>query len=297
MFQERIDAALAVIAQHNQEIENPVDKVDGITFVINLKRMGGTSEERLASFSHEDILDCFTMEIRPRILAKTIAKIFRGKEEEKPTSVSAKKADKMTLPELVASFDPEDFTNPVGKRLGEISKGQPFIHYSTGRIVSPDVTLKMLTEIKQGYSGREDITLNGETFKLYRLGELPDNYVAENPLYPGRPLRPDGTCDQTGRSWEGVPLEVRQFIRVAMGTKELVVDLEKAHNILDIVVGGTNPLAILAARYRKSDVVFRASLKTDNLPKLLIKLGNGDGFPKGQKVMWVRDQHNNYRTI
>lgn len=300
-FTDRITAALAAIKEHNEALTDEKDRLNGESFVNNLKKLGGTSEDRLSSLSHEDILECFpsTLEIKPKILAKSLAKIFRGKEPDSTQIgsvdlklVSKKKADKMLLDELVANFDPEDYTNAVGTRLAEIAKGQPFIVYSTGRTVDPMVTLALLKEIKQGFAGRNDFTLNGEIVKVYAIGDLPENYVDENPLYPGRPLRPDGTCDQTGRSWQGVPLEVRQLIRVAIEMKELVINHEMAHTIMEIAIG-INPMTALTSRYRKAAVKFSDLKKIGTLPKLQIALvgngrsENGKSFPQGQKVVWA----------
>ena len=236
-------------------------------------------------------MDLKKFPVQPRVLAKEIAKIFRGKDapvdERRP--VGDKKAGRMTVPELVAALDPEEPTSAVGKRLGEISKGQPFIVYDSGRVLDVANTLKILLEIKQIGTGRETLVVNGNVKKVYKLGELPDNYADENPLYEGRPLRPDGTCDQTNRSWEGVPLETRQMIRLAMKTGELKIDsIDKAHAVLDFVL--QNNIAAIKVRYQKAAIEFQN--KPDDRPKLKITLGESKGggsgrpFDGGTKVQW-----------
>lgn len=306
-FNDRIQAAQAVIAEHNDAIggkEKP-GYVDPDNFISCIKATGGTNEERLAQLSHEDILECLPAiptpaggSVKPRILAKAIATVFRkDADPTDPTKttpekrpVSAKKADRMTPRELVEAFDPEDYNNAVGTRLSTMAKGQPFIVFSAGRTVDVDTTVKLLMEVKQGYTGRNDVDVGGNIKKVYRVGDLPENYADENPLYRGRPLRPDGTCDQTGRSWEGVPHEVRQFVRVAMDTGELTVSHEQAHNTLDMVME-PDALGKLRKRYRQSAIKFDELQKTGDLPTLKIELGGSEGgspFADGKRVIWAQ---------
>lgn len=295
-YNDRIDAALAAIKQHNEAVggEGKPGHLSPDDFISKIKAYGGTSEERLSAMMWEDILACMPGDSKPTMLAKDIAKVFRKSEQaanqqadKRP--VSGKKAEKMTPRELVEAFDPEDSSNPVGVRLLAISRNEKFIVYSEGRLVDVNTTFKILTEIKGGYNGRDDMEVNGVIKKVYRIGELPENYADENPLYRDRPLRPDGTCDQTGRSWEGVDLAIRQLVRVAMDTGELKVTHELAHDILDAVMEA-DALKKLRSRYRKAAVEFDTLAKTGDLPSLKIPLdGGSEGkspFDGGKQVVW-----------
>jgi hypothetical protein len=311
-FQERIDAALAIIKEHNDALgQDSSHVVDGEKVIACIKASGGTSEDRLASLSHEDILECLPavkmpgesggFNVKPRILAKAIAGVFRSKgdtaQPDAARPVSAKKAERMTPAELVASFDPEDANNAVGERLAKMSKGHPFVVYLSGRTVDTTTTLKLLLEIRQGYEGRADVDVPGRgSVKVYKLGELPENFADENPLYRGRPLRPDGTCDQTGRSWEGVPLEVRQLVRVAIDVNELKVSHETAHDLLDTVMAD-KAMEKVRRRYRKASVRFDELAGIGDLPKLKIALGAPVGgserkgpFDGGRQVQWASNR-------
>ena len=286
------NAALAVINEHNSVIGqgNP-GYLDPDKFLPCVKAAGGTTLDRLKNLSYEDILVCMPILdlyadqwsdgviVKPIAIAKDIAKIFRGKEDTN-RPVSAKKADKMTLLELVQSYDPEE-DNAVSKRLKEISRNEPFIVFTSGRIVDIDTTLKLLQEVKQGYEGRHNTDVNGEPKEVYRVGDIPDNFVDENPLYRNRPLRPDGTCDQTGRSWNGVDMKVRQLIRLAIETNELVVSIEKAHDVLDLVMSDS-PWNKLVSRYRKAAVDFKRFEGMGKLPMLKLVLKKDKGGSEGK---------------
>jgi len=295
--QDKHESVRSLLNEHNAAVGNNPGSVDIEGFFNNLKGFGATTEDRLKSLSYEDILECLpsTGSIKPKLIAKDIAKIFRGKEESVANTaekrpISSLRADRMTVRELVENFDPENIENPIGKALAGYAKGQPFIVFVSGRTVDVESTFKLLGEVKGGYPGRVDYTVNGVVKRVYRLGELPDNYADENPCYPNRPLRPDGTCDQTGRSWEGVPLEVRQLIRLAIDLKEVELTIDKANDLLDIALN-SDAMTRLRSRYRKASVAFDEAAATGKLPLLKIALGGSKSknpFDKeGAKVMWV----------
>ena len=302
---EMFDAALAVINEHNSVVGqgNP-GYLDPKQFTDCIKAAGGTTVDRLKSLSYEDILACMPeAKVKPIALAKDIAKIFRGKEDATSTHdarpISAKKADRMSLRELVEAYDPEEADNPVGKRLREISKGEKFIVFVNGRTVDVETTLKLLQEIKQGFPGRDSIEVGSEVKEIHTLGDLPDNFVDENPLYRQRPLRPDGTCDQTNRSWNGVTQRVRQLIRVAMDLGALKdLSYERVHDIMDMAMD-TDAFNKFSKRYPAAAVEFKKLESLNKLPtlKLVLKVEKGAGgskrpFDNAKKVEFTQSPRN-----
>jgi len=298
-IQQKLESALAVIREHNETIGGPDQEgyVNPEEFAKNVKLAGGTSESRLSGFTYEDIAEFLpTVHVihgntgktmKPIGLARNIAQIWRAKEDATKL-VGSKKAERMSPRELIENLDPEE-DNPVYKKLAEIAKDEPFIVFNSGKTVDVETTLKLLIEIKKGYPGRQHIEVEGNVKKVYRIGELPEDHVDENPLYPNRPLRPDGTCDQTGRSWEGVSLNVRQLVRIAMKMGDIKnIDLDKANMIHDMVLQ-EGAFEKLKKRYPKSAIEFERLESLDELPKLRITIkvgGQSRPFDKGAKVEW-----------
>jgi len=320
-YQEKLDSLRALLEEHNKAFEgqtfdewaDPRIKVDKL--IVEIQAIGGTNEARLSRMRHEDIEACFkaSNNVVAAVLIKEIADLFRDKnrDEEKeagdsnPVYVGPKKAARMSPDELVAAFNPEDPDTPVGKKLVQKSKGQPFLVYQSGRIVDVPNSVALLKECMQGFKGRDRIDVGNNDWKpVYRVGELPDAYADENPLFPGRPLRPDGTCDQLNRSWEGVPKEVRQFIYVAIQDEAIDLangGLDKAHDILSIALQ-SDALAKLRGRYSEIAVKMSDLAQTGNLPALTIPLVRSHeqscrdkiwnkgmikhGIGKGEKVQW-----------
>jgi hypothetical protein len=296
MFQDRINSAIAIIKEHNDAIApgetGKPGQVNPEKFIECIKASGGTSEDRLRRFSYEDILSCMpaTDGIKPVIIAKEIAQAFRGKDESGDADkrpIQPRRVATMTPRELVENLDPEDSSSPVSKRLQEISRNEKFIVFASGRQVDVETTLKLLLEVKAGHSGRNDIDASGKVKKVYRIGELPDNLADENPLYSGRALRPDGTCDQTSRSWEGIPLNVRQLIYLAVQVGDLKVNIDSAHATIDAALEA-DAFNKISRKYRKAAVRFDELSQSGSLPnlKVPIKSNGNKPFENGTKVVW-----------
>ena len=328
-LQELYDAAISAIKQHNEVVGSGPGSVSPEDFVESLKKAGYTSVEVLSKLTFEEFAGCLPfVEIngkkQPMMgLAKSIGKAVRvtaktdestkTEGDEKPY-VGPKKVRQMSLKQLVESADPEDATNEVGKRLAEISKGQAFCVFQSGtRTYNVDVTLKLLQELKQGYPPRQFYEVDGIPQEVCVLGYIPDNYADENPLYPGRLLRPDGTCDQTNRSWAGVEQQVKQFLRVALKVGTIEVDsIEKAHYYMDLVMNppeGKSVMLYLRGRYQAASVEFDKLAKEGKLPTLKIampkvkqpKEGKNSPFDQGKPVQWLAPTpiavQNYYRTM
>lgn len=298
-IQDMYDSVQTLLEEHNEAIApgktNEPGQVDPQKAINCLKAAGGTTADRLKAFKYEDILQCLPAVegietgrlVKPIALAKDIAKVFRGNtteaSDEPRRPVSSKKASRMTPKELLESFDPDEPKSPIGKRLAEISRGEPCLIYKdeTSRILDIDTSLAHLKEVKQGLPGVESFKVGDEIKKVYRVGELPQNFTDENPIYPGRPLRLGGTCDQTNRSWEGVGLSIRQMVRLVTEFENIELDIDKSNDLIDKAVG-PDAFKRLRDRYRKAALRFDELKQTGDLPKLKIALGQLEGAsPKG----------------
>jgi hypothetical protein len=315
-----LDAALVILGEYNAAIgqDNP-GYVDADQFVSNLKALGATSEEDLggsagSGLKWESILQCLNAAripapVQPQKLAEKIAKAWRPEqpvEESTKVAVSAKKAEKMTLRQLVETLDPEEPESPVAKRLNGWAKGNPFIVYSAGRTVNVDVTFEQINALKSGHPPVDMTLVEGIPVRVWRLGELPEHTAKENPLYPDRPLRPDESCDQTLRSWTGVTQEVRQFLRVALreGSQRGgfdITSIKDANDHIDEAL--SNDVNALRRRYPRVSIIFDDLRKKGKLPQLEVDLSpnklpmgckeatpNHPFLKEGKKVVWMYNQ-------
>jgi hypothetical protein len=215
---DKIASALKLIEEHNANLDSPEDKLNTEWFTKKLKKAGGTTEAALRECTWEDLENCGL----PRILARNVAKIFRSEPQIDHSLITADRAAGMHPLYLLQSYNPQDPKSAVAKRLHELSRGNKFIVFKHGSTKDIDAanSNKLLQEIIRGSPAREEFEIEpGKFVRTFAVGQSVGESVDENPLYPGRPLRDDGFCDQTNRSWDGVPLSVRQLVYIAIGSR------------------------------------------------------------------------------
>jgi len=117
--------------------------------------------------------------------------------------------------------------------------------------------------------------VSNRPFPVYRLGERLDAYADMNPLYPSRPLRSGEECDQTGRSWLGVDMDIRQLLYIAIcSSGELnIKTVADANDVMDRVMTKDCTLDTLRPRYPHASQLFDEQEKQGKLPLMKIKLG------------------------
>jgi hypothetical protein len=249
--------------------------VDLAEFEKKLQGLGARTDETLVQVSWEDLEHCGL----PKLLAKQVAGELRGAEAS-DAYVSQKKVDRMSFEQLLERYDPRD-DNLVAKKLRELSGGKRFIVFE-GDQVDQKASLRLLLELKRGM-GEVPIAVStaGGPAKTYKVGDVPNDELDENPLYPGRALRTDETCDQTLRSWKGIAPQIRQLVYLAVTrTGEIKVSsLADAHDVLDRCLAKEavdNP-AHFTSRYPKATLIYRELQDKSQLPRLKVKPGGGAG--------------------
>jgi hypothetical protein len=293
--------ARRIIEEHNQHVAEDL-RLDIDVFLRRLQAKGGTTPERLSRMSHEDILDCFVVPAGvpgPILLAREIAGQFRG---SKPTGsespqrlrpVTAARASIMNDRELLEAFDPRNPDSPVAERLKVRSKGRPCLVFRKDGTVHVEYSEAMLAETHRGFPEILRRAFGGVLHKLYRVGELPDDFAEENPLFPGEPLFSDGTCGRTSVSWAHVPLETRQLLRFAVETIDLRPEPDRIQDLFAGPLRATEsgPATShndLRVRFPNAAFRFDERERLGTLPTLRMSLhpagGKGNPFQGGRRV-------------
>lgn len=273
-YEEKIERVRALVEQHNSQVIEG-DRISADVIIGKIRGIGGTSESLLRECSFEDLEACGL----PKLLARQAARIFRDSDKAPAApadgrpAITMKKAAAMSARELVEHYDPRDADNPVGRRLRELSRVKKFLVFVDGR-VDVESSIKLLEEIMDGHDDREFVPVAGVPQRTYAVGVRPNQMVDTNPLYPNRTLRPDGTCDQTNRSWDGVPHEVRVLLYLAVRNGELkITRLDDAHEALDRIVGNTDALGTLRLRYARASLEMDELAAAGSLPSLKVARG------------------------
>lgn len=262
---DKLGRVLALIQEHNNRVEDKSDAIDVGEFQRKLKKLGGTTEEALAECKWEDLESCGL----PRILARKAAEIFRERAGYDPDSLSPKTISRMNVLHLLQKYNISEPGGDIAKELHSRSQGKKFIVLLKNGI---DVlkSMELFNEIiVKRFPERDFVQVDGYDCRVISPLDGKSESFDESPIFIGRILRPDGTDDQLNRSWEGVPMRVRQLIRVAVLQGELKPNQEKAHDTLDIAIG-VDAEKKLRARYKRSSVIFNELEESGDLPKLKV---------------------------
>jgi hypothetical protein len=288
-YDSKIAVARDTIEQHNSNVTD--NKVDFDKFVEKLRNMGGSSDEALKAVSWEDLQDCGL----PKIMARRMSYVFRKDSDDNGSTSSAyispKKVHSLSRKELVERYDPKDAKSPVGKKLKDLSEGKAFVIFNDNGTVNVEESVKLLDDLINGLPEVETAFVATRPFPVYKIGDRLDAYAEENPLYPGRALRSEETCDQTGRSWAGIGTGIRQLLYIAIKqTQELTVKtVADAGDMMDKVMSQDCTLDTLRSRYPKASKLLDELAKVNRLPNLKIKLGSSaskSNQPFGQPKIW-----------
>jgi hypothetical protein len=281
MYDSKIEQAKSIVEKHNSVAKK---KVEFETFLSNLQEAGGATDEALKACTWED-LEKFGL---PTLIAKQVCSVFRVKQEKESKIISEKKSQAMTVRELLNHYDPKNWDNFVGKRLKELSDNKRCLVCNDDGNLNINTSAKLVDELRDGFPERDKIIVNDKPYKVYRIGERPDQFVLENPLFPGTLLRPDETCTVTDRSWEGVPDVIKVLLYLAVKeTKELKIsNADDAHNVMD-VLQTEDITKKLIRRYSKASLLFDELKAAGNLPTLRLSRSQqkpcNDPFFQGNK--------------
>lgn len=275
-YDTQIAAARQIISDHNNTISDDA-KINFDDFLACLQKAGGTTEQALRHVSFEDLESCGL----PRILARSVAQTFRGRAETDSVGgavgfVSERKAHSMTVRELLERYDPSEPDTHVAKRLGVLAKGHPCIVFTKDGRVDVERSEAVVLDLKAGLPPQQIVLgADGIPVALRKIGDRPDRFFAENPLFPGHALRTGETCDQCHKSWQGVPTEIRQLVRLAVEKGEITSGL--ISDVIDLIELVTTPqisFAHLAQRFPKAALEFSKRQQENSLPALRIVIGD-----------------------
>jgi hypothetical protein len=269
----------AMIEEYNTAINDTVFIVKADEVISNLQKMGMATEAVATQVTWEDLQQAGL----PKLLARQAAQILREKPDgqPEPTYVSGKKADRMTFEELFGAYKAEvGHEDNVTKKLRELSGGKPCVVFSDDKTVNVVESVKLLKDIKRGLPDMTMVVVDGVPRQVYKVGEVSDVEFDQNPLYPNRVLRTDEVCDQTHRSWKGIPLEVRQLVLLGTTkTQEARMNtLADAHDLLDMALRD-GALRQLRNRMPRAELLLRELAKNGQAPRLKLKAGTKGNDP------------------
>ena len=167
---------------------------------------------------------------------------------------------------------PNRIHQALEKRYGKYGK---FIAFRPSSIeVAINETIDYVTDLEQGFDVEESIMVDSELVRLYGVGEVPNNIVNEDPLFPGSPLKRDrSTVNRI--NWKGISQEVRQFMRLLVEEGEINPSHKSERRAIMELVGMS--LDELKETYPETYMAYREKKELDDLPKLRLPVGSMSG--------------------
>jgi len=274
---QKLKIAQEIVDKHNENLETS-DRLQWDDILKLIKKMGGTTEDSLGEMTWEDIQDCGV----PRLLSRSIAKVFREKETQIPPIVTKEILSQMTVAEILEYYDPNDERNIVTKALKKAANSEVnFIVFNENGKVDVAGSKKLWDIYRETEMHSPMSNLGGTPRTVYKIGETLPKLLDENPILEGRPLI-DGCCYKSGVRWDDIPLEIKQFVRVIhefmddYPTNEIVAKILDFHEMLcKTSTNGTwkGTMEKLAKRYPNAWLSYQNMQDEKILPDLKIRTG------------------------
>jgi hypothetical protein len=202
----------------------------------------------------------------------------------------------MTPVQLADHYDPSNVNNAVAEEMRKRAQNRPCLIFNPDGNFNADATAKVIQEAIDGFPARATYQIGDKIVKVYPVGGRPGMMADENPLYPGRILRPDGSCDLTGRSWANIPYNIRVLERLAVENGELPVQkVDQAHTAIDLAEKGE--FTTLCQRWQKAALRYQELEQRGELPKLKAELngGNAETDSKPKSPFAIEEEGGNRR--
>lgn len=131
----------------------------------------------------------------------------------------------INVKQLLAMYDPMDVDNLAAVILQKRFGDMPVIAFKKGASedgaheVALEETAKYILDLRRGRKQQTRIMVDGKPTRLYKVGVIPNDFVPEDPMVPGQALWEEQSDTYAGANWAGVPMKVRQLVRIALKNK------------------------------------------------------------------------------
>jgi len=216
MSTDRMASVRQTLEAHNAS--NPPKLIDIDAYFQCLAEAGGTTDETRADATWEDHEDCGL----PRILARKVAKIFRGPEPEPQAQQIIVRDDdpdkiaKGMIPrQLIEEYPLDQPKHAFTLRLAELADGRRFMVFDSKGAKDVETSLKLFNELDD-FGEQLSVRVGDDPTprRVFFVGENPGKLAMEHPLWPGTPLRPGGISANDCR-WGEIEERVRQVLYLA----------------------------------------------------------------------------------
>jgi len=171
---------------------------------------------------------------------------------------------------LVQYLDPLNPSDRITRELKSRFPTAPVLVFDPGtKTLNIAQTVALMKRIERGGSAMPVVMVNGSLVRPLPIGENPDQFVDEDPLFPGETLE-NGISVKNFIDWSKTSIEVRQFCRILLDRSSLKPQDEPQMAELQKTL--EHGLTALRSVYKTTDLEFREQEAAGTLPKLRVKL-------------------------
>jgi hypothetical protein len=200
------------------------------------------------------------------------------------------------VPQVVGGYNPKIRNMPF-MIMGQIENrlGTPIVVINADGSVNPDLTVKYIMSLEEGFDPTPDNVYYDEEsapYEVIRVGVDAQGIYDADPVNSSRALQKNGMG--VGRiNWHNVPIEVRQVVYFAASqTRELNPSDDTAMARLRDKIGPTTTRLDLRGDFPKAIAAYNEALRTGSLPTLRVQLARSprrrENMPR-RRQMQTRD--------
>ena len=192
----------------------------------------------------------------------------------------------LPVPQIVGGYNPK-LRNMPYMIMGQIERrlGAPVVVINADGSVNPDLTVKYIMSLEEGFDAATDNVFydeGGAPYEIIGVGVDAQGIYDADPVNPTRALQKNGMG--VGRiNWHSVPLDVRQVVFYATTqTHELNSSDDAGLARLRDKIGPTTTRLNLRGDFPKAMAAYNEALRTGSLPTLRVQLSRS---PRRREVM------------
>lgn len=281
-WENRIETASKIMGLEPSETETILDS-EGYEITSSDYRMEMISDENVTPFGDLRKLFCDSEAKVPVPKLRMAMKYLRGPSESPKTdSIDPDLLDLQTKYGIKTSLEDLDiaqllpYYKPNRKnKIHDIlikryqDKYGAFIAFKAGtQYVAIEETVDYVTDLETGYQPSKTIFVDGDPVKLYKVGELPNQMITEDPLFPGQPLKRDRSM-VNHVNWSKIGYDKRTFFRFLLQRNEI-----NPNNRVEVAQLFVHTIDELKDMFPETYIEWKEANERNELPKLEIPVSS-----------------------
>jgi len=189
---------------------------------------------------------------------------------------------------LIEDYNPDKPTHPITIELKKRFEDKHVIAFKPdSKVVDVEATANYIADVEQGYVEEETIEVDGILVRLYCIGEIPNQLIDEDPLFPGKPLK-RGRSVVNRINWSNIDEDTRRLCRIIV--EEGSIDEDSRSEVRELAKLASEGLKAVGEVYPEAYLEYRERKEKDDLPKLRLTLQEANGNGKSNNPFGVSNR-------